>query len=122
MEFLNKYSPKHYKSYLSSINKILGNHNNVHTWVKSLGTTGILSWLKMITFFEKNNIALFHESSTVVTITIRLFILELDVKDAKLTNKEIKQLVNRFQKVLATELAYRKDIINKTPKFTILKD
>ena len=122
MEFLNKFNQKHYKNYLSIVNKTLGNYNNVHTWVKSLGTADILLWLKMITFFEKNNAAFFNESSTIVTITIRLFILELDVEDAKLTNKEIKQLVTRLQKVLATELAYRKDIINKTPKYTILKD
>ena len=122
MEFLNKYTPKHYKSYVSIVSKIIGNHNDLHKWVKSLGTNDILVWLKSIAHLENNSVGFFEECSIITTLCIRLFILELDIEDAKLKDKEIIKLIQRVKSALKTELAYRKEVLDKTPIFTILKD
>lgn len=122
MEFLKKYTPKHYKSYLSIIAKIIGDHTDIHKWVKSLGTNDILIWLKSIAHLENNSVGCFEECSIVISLVIKLFCMELDIEDAKLSNKEITKFVQRFKTALRTELAYRKEVIDKTPIFTILKD
>jgi hypothetical protein len=122
IEFLKKYAPKHYNHYLPVIINKIGEQRDIHKFIKNLGSNDILIWLKAVSVLEKNSISHFEESTIVITLVIRLFILELDITDAKLTNKEIIKLVKRFKKSLTTELAYRKDIITKTPKYSILKD
>ena len=122
MEFITKYTPKHYKSYVSVADKIVDKHTDLHKWVKSLGIKDILIWLKSIAHLENNSLGFFEESSIVITLVIRLFCLELDIESAQLTNKEITKLIQRVKYSLRTELAYRKDTLEKTPVFSILKD
>lgn len=122
MEFISKYSPKHYISYVTIANKIIGEYTDFHKWVKSLSTNDILIWLKSIAHVEHNTIGFFEESNIVVTLIIRFFCLELDIESAKLTNDEIIKLIQRVKKSLRTELAYRKNKIGETPIYSILKD
>ena len=122
MEFLKKYNPKHYKAYVSIISKIVGNHTELHSWIKSLGTSDILVWLKSLHYLIEDNARYFEECAILVTLAIRLFALELDIEHIELKNKEIEKLLLRIKKALTTELAYRKEVIEKTPKYTIIKD
>ena len=117
MEFITKYTPKHYKSYVSVADKIVDKHTDLHKWVKSLGTKDILIWLKSIAHLENNSLGFFEESSIVITLVIRLFCLELDIESAQLTNKEITKLIQRVKYSLRTELAYLKETLEKTPLY-----
>ncbi len=122
MEFLNKYNPKHYNAYLSIIGKIIGKHTDLHSWIKSLATNDILVWLNSFYHLHHNNEKFFEECTILTTLTIRLFALELDIQHVELKNKEIEKLLLRVKRALSTELAYRKDVIETTPKYTIIKD
>lgn len=122
MEILKKYTPKHYNSYLSIVNKIIGDYVDLHKWIKSLGTNDLLVWLKSIANIENNNNTFFEESSIVITLVIKMFCLELDVDHVNITNREIRKLILRLKFALKTELAYRKNVLDKTPTYTILKD
>lgn len=121
-DFLKKYDPKHYKHYLYIINKKIGEYQNVHKYIKSLGTQDILFWLKSLDIIEEKSISFFEQCTVLVTLVIRLFILELDIEDVQLTNKEIIKLIKRYRKALKIELSYRKDVIDTTPTYTLLKD
>lgn len=122
MDFLKKYNSKHYKHYLPIIDKKIGMYQNIHLFIKSLGTNDILFWLKYVALIEEKNVPFFEECTVLVTLVIRLFILELDIEDVQLSNNEIIKLLKRFKKSLKIELSYRKDIIETTPKYTIIKD
>ena len=122
MEFLKKYDPKHYKIYLPIVNKVIGDHTDLHRWIKSLGTNDILIWLKSIALLEQESHAFFEECTILVTLVIRLFCLELDIDYVELKNAEITKFLERLKSSLKKELAYRKDVIDTTPTFTLLKD
>jgi hypothetical protein len=122
VEILKKYKPKHYDYFIPIINKIIGDYLDVHKYIKSLGTEEILAWLKSVKHIEQKNMAFFEECGILITLVIRLFILELDIEDVKLTNNDIIKLIERFDKSLKTEIAYRKDALDSTPKYTIIKD
>lgn len=122
IEYLKTYNPKHYDYFLPVVNKIIGDKLDIHKFIKSLGTNDILIWLKSISHIKKNNLGFFEESCVLTTLVIRLFVLELDIEDVKLTNKEIMKLIERFETSLKIELAYRKDTLDSTPTYTIIKD
>jgi len=121
-EFLKKYTPKHYKHYQSIVDKRIGNEGNLNKFVKGLGTPDILVWLKSISLMEEKHSSFFEEGCILTTFVIRILCLELDVEIVELKNSEIIKLIERFEKALKLELAYRKDVIDSTPNFTILKD
>lgn len=123
MEFLKIYKPKHYDYFLPIAEKIINKKDDLNSWIRSLDTEVISIWLKTYKHLEKNNTTFFEESAIFVTVIIRLFMIELDVNDdIKLSNKEIIKLINRFNFALKTELVYRKDMIKKTPKYSIIQD
>ena len=121
-EFLKKYNLKHYKYYLSIVDKRIGEHDDLHKFIKSLGTHDILVWLKSLALAKEEPIAFFEESCILLTLVIRLFCMELDIKEVQLSNKEIIKLLERFEKALKTELAFRKEVIKNHPKYSIIKD
>ena len=121
-EFLKKYTPNHYKHYQPIVKKRIGNDGNLNKFVKGLGTPDVLVWLKSISLAEEKHSSFFEESCILTTFVIQLFCLELDIESVQLKDREIIKLVERFEKALKFELAYRKDVINNTPKYTIIKD
>jgi len=121
-EFLKKYNPKHYKYYLSIVNNRIGKNGNLNTFIKSLGTSDILVWLKSISLIRESYVSFFEESCILVTFVIRMFCVELDIETVELKDSEIIKLIERFEKALKMELGYRKDVLGKPPKFSILKD
>jgi hypothetical protein len=50
--------------------------------------------------------------------------LELDVEDNKieLTNREIEKIINRFEKCIKVEYAYRTNVIDERDRHTLLVD
>ena len=121
-DFLKKYNPKHYKYYLPVIDKKIGEHTDLNKFIKSLSTKDVLILLKSIALANQEPIAFFEESCIVTTLTIRLFCLELDISDVELKNAEILKLIQRLDQALKLELAYRKEKIKETPKFSIIRD
>lgn len=122
MNFLKKYNPKHYQAFLSVVTNIIGDNEDLHTWVKNLGMNDILVWLKSIQHVNENNNRYFEESCILTTLVIKLFSLELDIEDVELKNSEIEKLINRTKKVLLKEVSYRNDVIEKPERYSILKD
>ena len=66
----------------------------------------------------------FEESCKLITVLIRLFILELDVDTdtIKLSNNQIISLINRFEHIIKWEYSYRNDIKDERIEYTLLKD
>lgn len=131
MEFLKKYQPKHYKNYISRVDDYLSrytkDYSGIDSWVKSLAKKDVVSLNKSMRYLLRNNKVYFEESAILMTMIIRLFMIELDVdgNSIKLSNKELKKLVWRFDRVIREELEYRMSIKgNRKNKnsYTLLKD
>jgi hypothetical protein len=113
MEIIKKYKPKHYDTFLPVVNKMLGDNNNLHEWVKNLENRDIIVWLICIEHCEKEMMVFFHEIAILLTLVIRLVCIELDVETINLKNKEIKELIFRLKSVLQTELKFRNNEIKR---------
>ena len=124
MEILKKYKPLHYEYYLSKIDKYLGNHDNVESWIKEMGEADLLVWLQILHHLKSNNMVYFEQSSKLLTLLIRLFMLELnaEIDKIELTNSQIKSLVNRFEHIVTWEYGYRCEIKKERIEYTLLKD
>ena len=132
MEFLNKYEPKHYSNYIEVVDnyfcKNYMNKDSFNDWVKSLKERDIITLNKTMNFMIKNDEKYFEECAKLLTLIIRLFMLELDrnYNSIQLNNKEIKKIVYRFKKIIQTELVFRKTntILDlKEPKpYSLLSD
>jgi len=123
MEFLKKYNPQHYTYYLSKVEKIIDNHTDLNKWVKHLGTDDLLVWSKVYNHFNLNTPEFYEESALLITLVIRLFMLELDVENRlKLNNQQIKKLLVRFQYAIEMEYAIRKAEKKVNIKYSLIKD
>ena len=124
MEIVKKYKPTHYTTYLPKIEKIIGKHTNIGTWVKSMGMSEILIWTQILEYLKTNNYQYFEPTSKLITLLIKFFMLELDVDEdnIKLTNTQLYSLIDRFEHIIKCEYAYRNDTKDKRIEYTLLKD
>jgi len=123
MKFLIKYNSHHYSFYLTLAEKIIDNHTDLNKWVKDLGTDDLLIWSKTYNHLMNNESAFYQESALLVTLVIRLFILELDVDNQiELSNYQIKKLLKRFQYAIEMEYAIRKSEKNVKIKYSLITD
>jgi hypothetical protein len=125
MNYITDYQPTHYSFFIKKCEKIINGCNDVDCWVKQLSIDENIIWIKTIKNLKKNEPDYNIESSTLITLTILLFMLELEVEDEKiqLSNGEIKKIIHRFEKILRKEYGYKKNIINrKKYVHTLLQD
>lgn len=124
MEIIRKYKVSHYSYYLPKIEKVIGNHTNIETWVKDMGMSDILIWLQALGYLKQNSYQYFEQASKVITLLIRFFMVELDIEEnyISLTNSQLDALVRRFDHILKTEYAYRNEIRKERTEYTLLKD
>lgn len=124
MNIIKKYKPKHYDNYYKKVIKITGKYKDINGWLKYLSIDDMLVWLKTLMNAEKDNSLYLEENFIFITLVIYLFILELDVEEngIKLTNKEIINLIKRFEFCLNAEYSYRTNITNERLKYTLLKN
>lgn len=124
MESVKKYTPDHYEHYLDKVDELLEGHRNIDSWTRGLSDENILIWMSALRRVKINDPIYFQEIAIVLTLLIRLFVLELDISTIfELKNSEIQKLVNRFDYILKREFAFRKQIISSNKKkYTLLKD
>lgn len=125
MEFLKKYKPKHYSNYIDRVDKYIKTHKSIHSMVKSLGLKDIEYLIKSVKFVYSNNPIYFEESAILITILIRMFILELDIDEhqIELKDSDIMKLIYRFDGIIKNEYAVRKEIIEPSEKkYSLLID
>lgn len=124
MDIIKKYKPEHYDSYQKKITKIVGEHRDINTWLRHLGLSDMMIWLKTLLNTKKDHPLYLEENFIFITLIIRLFVLELDIDEnkIKLSNDEILKLIQRFEHSINTEYAYRTNVIDDRDKHTLLVD
>ena len=117
MNFIKKYTPTHYNHFIKKANKIIGKYNNTNELIINSNDNELFIWFKTIKYLNNDKDIYFEECSILLTLIIRLFILELDIDDNKieLTNNKIIELIQKFENIIKIECGYRKNInVNKT--------
>lgn len=112
VEFIKRYSPKHYTFYLNVAEKHIGDCNSINQWIKTLDDIELTIWVCNFFTFEHNNDNYYEENSILLTIIIRFFILELDIdhNDILLKNSEIKKITLKCKHILYREYSNRNNI------------
>ena len=124
MKFIKNYNSHHYTYYFKKIEQLIDKNKDINEWIKSLKDDKLNYWIYVIMSFEKNNTEYYEEISILITIVIRLFILELEIDgdQIKLKNSEIKKLVDKLKHSLYVEYSNRNKIstfVNK--EYSLLK-
>lgn len=123
MEIIKDYKTEHYNSNIEVADAIIGDHNDIHTLIKSLNDKTLLIWLRSCNILVKNNKKYFSETTTMLTLTIRMFLRELDVdEDIVLNNDQIQKIFNRFYSIIKKEFVLRHTKKSSTEIYTLLKD
>ena len=125
IERIQDYQPRHYKHYLEKCEKIIGKATDVNGWIRNLPMKDNLIWIKLVKNLNNNNKRFWEESAVLITLTITLFMLELEIEnnEIELTNKDISNILVRFDKIVKLEYAYKKGIITRNGYIhTLLKD
>jgi hypothetical protein len=113
MKFIEKFNQRHYGVYLEKIDKYIGKHKSINTWIKSLDDFDLIIWLNLIRIIENNNDEYYEEYSILLTIVINFFILELDIdQNIKLKNSFILKLFKNFKYSLYREYSNRNHIMD----------
>lgn len=123
MEIIKDYKTEHYNTNIEVVDNIIGDHNDMHGLIKSLNDKTLLIWLRACNIMVKNNRKYFSETTTMLTLTIRMFLRELDVdEEISLNNKQIQKIFDRFHRILKSEFVVRHTIKESTEIYTLLKD
>ena len=123
MEIIRDYKTEHYNNNIEIADSIIGEHNNIHELVKSLDDKTLLIWLRACNIMIKNNKKYFLEITAVLTLTIRMFLRELDVDEGIiLNNKQIQKIFNRFHSILKKEFVIRHTQKTSTETYSLLRD
>jgi len=123
MKIVDIYLPEHYEFYLKNVNKHIGKHDDIESWIKNIRKSTLLIYLKCVGCFNKDCNIYIEERFFILTVIIRFFISELNVDEQiKLNKKHILDLIRRFKDVLTLEYAYRENVIKKRINYTLLKD
>lgn len=124
MKILKKYKPEHYKYYSDKVNGIISQTCDISKWVKKQSKTKLEIWIKKIDIINVDSDEYFEDIAIVISLIIRLFILELGLKEDKieLKNSEIEKLINRFEYIIKLEYAFKNKLIKRRKKYTLLKD
>lgn len=130
MRFLKKYTPLHYKMYLDNVDYYLNKNkkynDDINMWIKELDNSHLIFLSKSMSYLLNNSRLFFEESAIIMTLIIKLFMIELDLEtqEIKLTINDLKKLILRFDKILKFELQLR---MNKSTEYrniiyTLVKD
>lgn len=133
-DFLKKYSPKKYEESIPAVELYIRDDNNAYDmslddWISNLTNKDIIALNKTMNYLVSNDSKYFEEVCVMVTMIIRLFMIELDLgkQGVKLTNIQIMKIIKRFMKILTIEMQRRMDMDEKIKKgedlhYTLLKD
>jgi len=123
MEIIKQYKAEHFNNNIEVADNIIGDHSDINSLISSLNDKSLLIWLRACNIIVKNNEKYFSETSTMLTISIRMFQRELDVKDnISMTNKQILSVFQRFHNVIKTEFINRLLNKEKEREYTLLTD
>ncbi len=123
MEIIREYKTEHYNNNIEVADSIIGDHNDIHTLIKSLNDKTLLIWLRACNIMVKNNRKYFSETTTMLTLSIRMFLRELDVdEEISLNNKQIQTIFNRFHQIIKKEFVLRHMKKKSKEIYTLLKD
>lgn len=125
MNYIEDFQPTHYSFFVKKCKKIIGDCTDINCWVKNISVNENIIWIKTVKNLKKNKKDFNVESSTLISLVILLFMLELDVEDEKveLSNKEIKKLINRFEKIVRLEYGMKQNLMKRGDYIhTLLKD
>lgn len=125
MKFVSRYKPSHYEFFLKTANKLIGNHTDIDSWVKSYTTEQLKVVLRVIDYLKIGNKLYLEECSKFITVSIRLFILELDLdtESVSLDDDKIINIVNRMETIIKSEYAYKSGFIKYIDRnYTLLSD
>jgi hypothetical protein len=104
MDVIKSFNSNHYSHFLDEANDLIANHKDIDTWIRCLSKEEINIYIRTIKHLKSNNLKYIEECSILLTIIIRFFFLELDYDDEiSITTKQIKNLVNKFEKAIETE-------------------
>lgn len=133
-DFLKKYTPKKYEESIPAVELYIRDDNNAYdksldNWISNLTNKDIIALNKTMNYLVSNDSKYFEEVCVMVTMIIRLFMIELDLgkQGVKLTNIQIMKIIKRFMKILTIEMQRRMDMDEKIKKgedlhYTLLKD
>ena len=123
MEIIKKYQTAHYNNNIEIDDTIIGEHDDINSLIKSLNDKTLLIWLRACNIMVKNNKKYFAETTTMLTLSIRMFFRELDVDEGiALNNKQIKKIFERFHLIIKKEFVVRHMKRTSEEEYTLLKD
>jgi hypothetical protein len=123
MEIIKEYKTEHYNNNLEVVDNIIGNYNDIDSLIKSLNDKTLLIWLRACNIMVKNNKKYFSETTTMLTLSIRMFLRELDVDEGiVLNNKQIQTIFERFHLIIKKEFVSRYKKKKNDTTYTLLKD
>ena len=125
MNYIEDFQPTHYSFFVKKCKKIIGDCTDIDCWIRTLSVDENIIWIKTVKNLKKNKKDFNVESSTLISLIILLFMLELDVEDEKieLSNNEIKKLIHRFEKIVRLEYGIKTNLLKRDDyTHTLLKD
>lgn len=123
MEIIKKYQTEHYNNNIEIADTIIGEHDDINSLIKSLNDKTLLIWLRACNIMVKNNKKYFSETTTMLTLSIRMFLRELDVDEGiALNNKQIQKIFERFHLIIKKEFVVRHMKRTSEEEYTLLKD
>jgi len=123
MEIIKEYKTEHYNNNIEIVDSIIGDHKDIDSLIKSFNDKTLLIWLRACNILIKNNRKYFLETTTMLTLSIRMFLRELDVDEGiLLNNKQIQTIYDRFHLILKKEFVNRYKNKKSDAIYTLLKD